>query len=60
MAAGRVDAFFERGLQHWDWAAGRLLVEEAGGSVLWLDDGWPGMAAASSEELLAELRPLVA
>ena len=33
LAAGRVDAFFERGLQHWDWAAGRLLVEEAGGSV---------------------------
>ena len=32
LAAGRVDAFFERGLQHWDWAAGRLLVEEAGGS----------------------------
>ena len=60
LAAGRVDAFFERGLQHWDWAAGRLLVEEAGGAVLWLDDGWPGMAAASSDELLAELRPFVA
>jgi fructose-1,6-bisphosphatase/inositol monophosphatase family enzyme len=59
LAAGRVDAFFERGLQHWDWAAGRLLVEEAGGSVAWLDDGWPGMIAASADELLAELRPLV-
>jgi myo-inositol-1(or 4)-monophosphatase len=60
LAAGRVDAFFERGLKHWDWAAGRLLVEEAGGAVAWLEDGWPGMVAASSEQLLDELRPLVA
>jgi myo-inositol-1(or 4)-monophosphatase len=59
LAAGRVDAFFERGLQHWDWAAGRLLVEEAGGAVTWLDDGWPGVLAASTEELVAELLPLV-
>ena len=56
LAAGRVDAFFERGLKHWDWAAGRLLVEEAGGVVDWLEDDWPGMVAASSPELLAELR----
>jgi myo-inositol-1(or 4)-monophosphatase len=60
LAAGRVDAFFERGLQHWDWAAGRLLVEEAGGAVVWLEDDWPGMIAASSQPLLAELRALVA
>ena len=33
VACGRVDAFFERGLKRWDWAAGRLLVEEAGGVV---------------------------
>jgi myo-inositol-1(or 4)-monophosphatase len=31
VAAGRVDAYFEFGLQPWDWAAGRLLVTEAGG-----------------------------
>jgi myo-inositol-1(or 4)-monophosphatase len=59
VAAGRVDAFFERGLQHWDWAAGRLLVEEAGGSCAWLDDGWPGLLVASHDGLLAELRPFV-
>ena len=59
VAAGRVDAFFERGLHHWDWAAGRLLVEEAGGSCAWLDDGWPGLLAASHDGLLAELRPYV-
>jgi myo-inositol-1(or 4)-monophosphatase len=59
VAAGRVDAFFERGLHHWDWAAGRLLVEEAGGSCAWLDDGRPGLLAASHDGLLAELRPFV-
>jgi myo-inositol-1(or 4)-monophosphatase len=30
-AAGRVDAYVEFGLAPWDWAAGALLVEEAGG-----------------------------
>jgi myo-inositol-1(or 4)-monophosphatase len=59
VAAGRLDAFFERGLHHWDWAAGRLLVEEAGGSCAWLDGGWPGLLAASHDGLLAELRPFV-
>jgi myo-inositol-1(or 4)-monophosphatase len=33
VAAGRVDAYYEVGLQPWDWAAGRLLVTEAGGVV---------------------------
>jgi myo-inositol-1(or 4)-monophosphatase len=56
LAAGRLDAYFERGLHSWDWAAGRLLVEEAGGAVEWLDDDWPGMVAASSPDLLSELR----
>lgn len=32
-AAGRVDAYVEFGLNPWDWAAGRLLVVEAGGVV---------------------------
>jgi myo-inositol-1(or 4)-monophosphatase len=32
-AAGRLDGFFEVGLQPWDIAAGKLLVEEAGGRV---------------------------
>jgi myo-inositol-1(or 4)-monophosphatase len=33
VAAGRLDAFWERPLQPWDIAAGSLLVEEAGGRV---------------------------
>jgi myo-inositol-1(or 4)-monophosphatase len=33
VAAGRFDAFWEVGLHSWDMAAGKLLVEEAGGTV---------------------------
>ena len=33
VAAGRLDAFWESGLQEWDVAAGALLVQEAGGLV---------------------------
>ncbi|MET0908191.1 MAG: inositol monophosphatase family protein [Ilumatobacteraceae bacterium] len=33
VAAGRVDAYYERGLWPWDHAAGALLVTEAGGRV---------------------------
>jgi myo-inositol-1(or 4)-monophosphatase len=33
VAAGRLDGFWERGIQAWDMAAGALLVQEAGGKV---------------------------
>ena len=33
VVAGRIDAYFERSLKPWDYAAGMLLVEEAGGKV---------------------------
>ncbi|MDX6378044.1 MAG: monophosphatase, partial [Gaiellaceae bacterium] len=31
VACGRLDGFFESGIQHWDYAGGRLLILEAGG-----------------------------
>ena len=37
VAAGRLDGYWEKHLQPWDWAAGWLLVEEAGGTVTALD-----------------------
>jgi myo-inositol-1(or 4)-monophosphatase len=37
VAAGRLDGYFERGLKPWDFAAGALLVAEAGGAVSRLD-----------------------
>ena len=39
VAAGRMDGFWEQGLNAWDIAAGVLLVEEAGGRVTSLDGG---------------------
>jgi myo-inositol-1(or 4)-monophosphatase len=59
VAAGRLDGYYERGLNRWDWAAGRLLVEEAGGAVAELDGDPPGLVAAS-RALLPALRALVA
>ena len=64
VAAGRLNAYFEVGLQPWDLAAGALIVEEAGGAVR----GWRGAPAGSgfllaahptvAEELLELLAPL--
>lgn len=39
MAAGRYDAYWERGLNAWDVAAGACLVREAGGLVSDIDGG---------------------
>ncbi|MCR8670405.1 inositol monophosphatase family protein [Agrococcus sp. HG114] len=48
VAAGRLNAYFEVGLQPWDFAAGALIVEESGGAIR----GW-GDAPAGSGFLLA-------
>jgi myo-inositol-1(or 4)-monophosphatase len=55
VACGRVDAFYERGLKRWDEAAGRLLVQEAGGQVAELRGEPHGVAAAATPTLLEEL-----
>jgi myo-inositol-1(or 4)-monophosphatase len=39
VAAGRVDAFWERDLSSWDTAAGIVIVREAGGYVTDMDGG---------------------
>jgi len=60
MAQGSLDAFWELILHPWDFAAGWLLVEEAGGSLTKMD-GSPlelvdsAVMGASSPELLEEL-----
>jgi myo-inositol-1(or 4)-monophosphatase len=33
VAAGRLDGYYERGLNYWDWAAGALVAAEAGAVV---------------------------
>ncbi|MCG8427414.1 MAG: inositol monophosphatase, partial [Chromatiales bacterium] len=39
VAAGRLDGFWELGLAEWDFAAGALLVKEAGGTVTDISGG---------------------
>jgi myo-inositol-1(or 4)-monophosphatase len=39
VACGRVDAYYERGLNQWDLAAGSLIAAEAGATLGGLDDG---------------------
>ena len=53
VATGGLDFYFEIGPHPWDLAAGRLLIEEAGGRVTRLDGGafdygWGGVIAASA------------
>ena len=45
VACGRIDAYFERHLKPWDYAAGQLLIQEAGGCVT----GWQGEMLAATE-----------
>ena len=59
VAAGRLDGYWERGLHRWDWAAGRLLVTEAGGEVRDLPGDPHGLVAADPA-LVGALEELVA
>lgn len=58
LASGRLDGYFERGLNPWDWAAGRLIVTEAGGAVRELP-GEPAGLLAAGPRLLPALADLV-
>ncbi len=45
VASGRVDAYYESGLNPWDLAAGWIIATEAGALVTGLNDAAPGQAA---------------
>ncbi len=49
VAAGRMDAFFERGLNYWDYAAGGLIARQAGALV----GGLAGRAESTSMTIAA-------
>lgn len=54
VAAGRLDGYFERGLQPWDHAAGALLVAEAGGRV-----GGNGPGGTANGDLIVAATPAI-
>ena len=60
MAAGRLDAYYERGLKRWDEAAGLLLVAEAGGDLADLEGEPHGVIAAATPQRFDELAAFVA
>jgi myo-inositol-1(or 4)-monophosphatase len=62
VAAGRLDGFYERGLNYWDWAAGALVATEAGAVVGGLN-GAPvssSMAVAAGPGLFGHLADALA
>ncbi|HEV7930822.1 MAG TPA: inositol monophosphatase family protein [Actinomadura sp.] len=62
LAAGRLDAYYERGVQPWDTAAGALIVEEAGGRVGGLHGtpAGPELTIAAAPGLFEDLHDLLA
>jgi myo-inositol-1(or 4)-monophosphatase len=58
VAAGRIDAFYERGLNAWDHAAGALIAREAGARVGGIGGGPESaeLLVAAAPELYEELR----
>jgi myo-inositol-1(or 4)-monophosphatase len=58
VAAGRLDAFFEKGLAPWDVAAGLLLVREAGGRAC-RSDGSPLESDIDSADVLVAGAPAI-
>jgi myo-inositol-1(or 4)-monophosphatase len=62
VASGGVDAYYERGVNLWDIAAGALIASEAGARVTGLHGrpASPSMTLAAAPPLLAELHDLLA
>jgi myo-inositol-1(or 4)-monophosphatase len=64
VAAGRVDGFYELNLQPWDFAAGIVILEEAGGRITsWQGEGLeklvPGSVLATNGRIHNHLQPLL-
>ena len=61
LAAGRVDAFYERGLNTWDHAAAGLIAQEAGATIGGLNGEAPGESfyLAAPEPLFSDLSELL-
>ena len=62
LAAGRVDAYYERGVNYWDYAAGGLVAAEAGAQVAGLAGKPPNpeLVIAAEPGLFSELHALLA
>ncbi len=61
VACGRIDGFYETGLNVWDYSAGKLIVEEAGGACRLLppNDHHGAWLVAAPPQLVDPLQDLV-
>ncbi len=61
VACGRIDGYYERGLNRWDYAAGELIATEAGAITGAIEGGVsvPGSMIATAPAIFEELRSLV-
>jgi myo-inositol-1(or 4)-monophosphatase len=61
VATGQVDAYYERGVNYWDWAAGGLIATEAGARLGGLDGRPPSheLTIAAGPGLFQELHDLL-
>jgi len=63
VAAGRSDAYWERGLKPWDCAAGILIVKEAGGFVTSIENEenpvYSKNLVAGNNDIYAEVRKII-
>jgi myo-inositol-1(or 4)-monophosphatase len=61
VASGRLDGYFEEGMQPWDWAAGALIAREAGARVAGLQGRalGDGVALAANPALFDRLHELL-
>lgn len=62
LAAGRLDAYYERGLQPWDYAAAALIARESGAVVRGLGENAPGeeLLIAGTPAITSELAGIIA
>ncbi|GIG24403.1 inositol monophosphatase family protein [Cellulomonas denverensis] len=62
VAEGTLDAYYERGLNPWDLAAGQLMIQEAGGTVTGLRGAAAGLAmtVAGPQATVNELAAMLA
>lgn len=61
VACGRLDAFYEKGLQQWDYAAGALIASEAGADVSGIEQKvlQDRLIVASAPSITSELREML-
>ncbi|MBF4692981.1 inositol monophosphatase family protein [Fusibacter ferrireducens] len=59
VAMGVLDAFWELRLAQWDLAAGMLIIEEAGGTFYYIEEGQMYNVITGNEHLVAQIQELV-